>query len=378
MTSKERFLIALNRGRPDYVPASPDVSNMIPCKLTGKPFWEIYLYKNPPIYKAYLEVLKKYGFDGGWESTPGLGKSEDDKRKIRTEVIEKTNEKIVVREHVYTPDGELWQDLVYWRDNPPVEIRKYVKDTERDFPVYLKYFFPDPMSCDDKEFQQWKHELGYSGVSQLSIGLPGLNHLTAIFDGEQEQIIYAYYDNPALFGEYKEIYHDWIIKMTNRMVQARPDVILISSSGTLVFQTPEIFREFGLPSLKKITKIAKQANIPTLLHSCGKEKEMARICAEETELDGINPLEISPMGDCDLKELKQKYGDKLCLMGNLHTTDVMLRGSSEDVEKAAQKAIDDAGENGGFILSTGDQCPRDTPEENIYKFIEVARTYGKY
>ncbi|MDK2903726.1 MAG: hypothetical protein PWQ93_1645 [Clostridiales bacterium] len=60
------------------------------------------------------------------------------------------------------------------------------------------------------------------------------------------------------------------------------------------------------------------------------------------------------------------------------TTEVMLMGTVEDVEKAAKQAIDDAAKGGGFILSTGDQCGRDTPEENIFKMIEVARTYGRY
>jgi hypothetical protein len=31
-----------------------------------------------------------------------------------------------------------------------------------------------------------------------------------------------------------------------------------------------------------------------------------------------------------------------------------------------------------YGLSTGDQCGRDTPEENIFKLVEVAKTYGKY
>jgi uroporphyrinogen decarboxylase len=48
------------------------------------------------------------------------------------------------------------------------------------------------------------------------------------------------------------------------------------------------------------------------------------------------------------------------------------------VERAACAAIDAAGAGGGFILSTGDQCGRDTPDENIFKLIEVARTYGRY
>jgi len=40
--------------------------------------------------------------------------------------------------------------------------------------------------------------------------------------------------------------------------------------------------------------------------------------------------------------------------------------------------IDDTAEKGGFILSTGDQCGQDTPEENIRAMIETAKTYGKY
>ena len=39
------------------------------------------------------------------------------------------------------------------------------------------------------------------------------------------------------------------------------------------------------------------------------------------------------MGDCDLAELKRDFGHKLGLMGNLHTTDVMLRGSVKDVRR---------------------------------------------
>ena len=39
---------------------------------------------------------------------------------------------------------------------------------------------------------------------------------------------------------------------------------------------------------------------------------------------------------------------------------------------------DDAGAEGGFVLSTGDQCGRDTPEENILAMIETAKYYGKY
>ena len=67
MTHRER-LIAVMRGEiPDCVPVCPDISNMIPCRLTGKPFWDIYVYQNPPLWKAYLDAVKYFAIDGGFE-----------------------------------------------------------------------------------------------------------------------------------------------------------------------------------------------------------------------------------------------------------------------------------------------------------------------
>ena len=99
------------------------------------------------------------------------------------------------------------------------------------------------------------------------------------------------------------------------------------------------------------------------------------MAAEATSLTIIDPLEIPPMGDCNLAELKRLYGHKLVLKGNLHTTNVMLRGTVDDVSVASRKAIDDAAKGGRFILSTGDQCGRDTPDENLRAMIgaEIAR-----
>ena len=130
--------------------------------------------------------------------------------------------------------------------------------------------------------------------------------------------------------------------------------------------------------VKTIAQLCSEHGIPSYVHSCGPEKALIKICHDETQLTVIDPLEIPPMGDCNLKEIKQLYGDKLVLKGNLHTTNVMLRGSVEDVKRASRQAIDDAAKGGRFILSTGDQCGRDTPDENLFAMIETARTYGKY
>ncbi len=120
------------------------------------------------------------------------------------------------------------------------------------------------------------------------------------------------------------------------------------------------------------------AGIPTHVHSCGPERALVKIFAEETTLTVIDPLEVPPMGDCILSDLKRLYGGKLTLKGNLHTTEVILRSTVEDVIAASRRAIDDAAAGGRFILSTGDQCGRDTPDDNIRAMVETARTYGRY
>jgi len=379
MSSKERLLVAMQNKKPDMVPVAPDISNMIPCKLTGKPFWDIYLYNDPPLGYAYLEAVKKFKFDGWDCGYVGLGPSKYDKKEFKQEIISKTDEKIVVKETFKTSDGDLWQEIIFRPDYTPVVTKPLIKKIPDDFKIYIKYFFPDPAGSDDNEFQKWKKAVGDDGIVTCgSAYYPGFQMLVDMFDGHLEQITYAYYDYPELFDEYRDVCDDYIVKLTKRMIETKPDYIMLGASGTITLQSPELFRKFGLPTLKKVTKLAKEAGLPSLVHSCGKEKELVKICAEETDLSCINPLEIPPMGDCDLKELKEKYGSKIALMGNLHTTEVMLKGTVKDVENAAKKAIDHAGKDGGFILSTGDQCGRDTPEENIYKLVEVARSYGKY
>ena len=82
--------------------------------------------------------------------------------------------------------------------------------------------------------------------------------------------------------------------------------------------------------------------------------------------------------DCNLAEVKKLYGDRLALMGNLPTTTLMLSGTPEEVRRAAREAMDAAAEGGGFILSTGDQCGRDTPDENLFAMVDEARNYGVY
>ncbi len=377
MNSKERMLIAIKNGKPDMVPVAPDISCMIPCKLTKKPFWDICLYNNPPLWKAYLEALKYFKFDG-WFLYGMDGIVFEERHPICwNKEKRKENDRIIVNFTADTPAGALDYEMTYFRDNPPAITRKLIKDIVKDFPK-IQYLYEPPLSCNGKGLEKMRSELGESGILGVGIFYPGFSEWTSYFEGSLESVTYAYTDHKDKLCELYELQHKRMIKMLEMILELKPDFILTGSSGTISLSSPSLFREFGLKTLKGITSLAKEADIPTMLHSCGKERVLVEICANETDLNCINPLEIPLMGDCNLAEIKKTFGKRLALMGNLHTTGVMLKGTPADVEQAAKKAIDDAGEGGGFILSTGDQCGMNTPEENIFKMIKVARTYGRY
>jgi len=377
MTSRQRMMIAMTGGQPDRVPVAPDISNMIPCRLTGKPFWDIYLHGDPPLWRAYVDAVRHFGIDGWFTYGTAAFQHKDDRREWTSETVSRSDERIVTRTTCRTPAGDLGCETTYYVADPPTQTRKWITDFKADLPK-LRYFFPEITGCDPAPLEQMRAYLGDDGALGACIGVPGFQELFGWFDGGLEAVAYTWADHRDELREFVSWQERDVLRQIEMLLDARPDFLLLGASGLWTLNTPQAFRELSLPTLKLATRMAREAGVPTMLHSCGKERELVRICAEETDLDCINPLEPPPMGDCDLAEIRREFGSRLALMGNLHTTDVMLRGTPQQVLEAARQAIEAAGAGGGFILSTGDQCGRDTPDENIRALIAAAERYGRY
>jgi uroporphyrinogen decarboxylase len=371
------MLTAMTGGRPDRVPAAPDISNMIPCRLTGKPFWDIYMQGDPPLWRAYVDAARHFGIDGWFIYGTLDFRRTGDERHWKSETVSRTDERIVVRTTCQTPAGDLDGETTYYVADPPTQTRKWIKDFPDDL-AKLRYFFPRISGCDAAPLEEMRAYLGEDGALGASISVPGFQELFVWFDGGLEAVVYAWVDHHDALRDLVSWQEQEVLRQAEMLLAARPDFLLLGASGLVTLNTPVAFRELSLPTIQRVTRMAREAGVPTMLHACGKERELVRVCAEETDLDCINPLEPPPMGDCDLAEIKRSFGDRLALMGNLQTTDPMLRGTPEQVLAAAREAIEAAGAGGGFILSTGDQCGRDTPDANIRALVAAAEQYGRY
>lgn len=380
MTPKERFLTAIRNQVPDRVPATPDISNYIPCKRTGLPFWDIYFFEQIPLWRAYLAAAECYGMEAWIASAayaPLLYAPTDADVHVTYE-YHPDRHAMIRHTTWHTRLGTLTAADTCFRADPPSPTEKPIKDLARDLRAFL-LTRPMPVAVDMTQFHAMRaacdrlqQPLGFS------LSYPGLHMWMVYVEGGVEPLSYAEMDTPELLQEWFEHDLERGTRELELILSVKPDYLLFGGSGTITLASPELARKYAIPALKKWSAMCRQAGVPTMLHSCGKSRVLVDMLCEETDVNLINPLEHPPMGDVDLAEVKHARGHQIALMGNLHTTDVMLRGTPALVREKSLQAMADAGVGGGFILSTGDQCGRDTPDENLFALMETAREFGVY
>ncbi len=125
MTGKERLMTAFRRKKADHVPACPDISVMVPAKLTGRPFYELFLdgrehngWTSATFAEAYVNAVQYFGIDG-WYIYGGLKELKaPDAPEFKDTITDRPNGK-AVRRMAQTPLGPLTETEMYFADEPP-------------------------------------------------------------------------------------------------------------------------------------------------------------------------------------------------------------------------------------------------------------------
>ena len=137
-----------------------------------------------------------------------------------------------------------------------------------------------------------------------------------------------------------------------------------------VFLPPSIMDDLVWPYYRRIVKeIKKHKNVPVFAHSDGDLNQVLDKYVE-FEFDGLQSLQ--PSAGMDIKKIKHRYGDRLCLWGNLDLDYLMSFGTPEEVRKTVRETIDAANIDGGFILSTCNTMVDSIPPENVLAMMEEA------
>jgi uroporphyrinogen decarboxylase len=96
----------------------------------------------------------------------------------------------------------------------------------------------------------------------------------------------------------------------------------------------------------------------------------------ETGVDAINPLE--PVAGMDIARVKQRYGERVCLIGNIDCGDLLCSHTPEKVTAVVRETIRQGGEKGGYILSSSNTIHSSVKPENYRAMIEAGHRFGSY
>lgn len=194
----------------------------------------------------------------------------------------------------------------------------------------------------------------------------------------EENFLMDMIEHPRLVHELIEITQSYDLRVTERMVKAGVDVVVLGddyANNRAPLISPKHFREFILPGLKRAVDNAHAAGAYVVKHTDGNIMPIIDMIIE-TGIDAINPLE--PVAGMDIRHIKQKYGDRVAIIGNIDCGRLLCHAPAEEVRQVTRETINVAAPGGGFCLSSSNSIHSSVNPENYYAMVETLRQYGDY
>lgn len=146
-----------------------------------------------------------------------------------------------------------------------------------------------------------------------------------------------------------------------------------SSSGLLM--RPQELQRLWEPRIAQVIEPMKAQGIIPLLHSDGDVHDMIPTIID-VGFQVLQPLQ--PCGKLDIYEVKERWGDRLCLFGNIDVTTTLSLGTPEQVVADVKEHIDRLAPGGGYVCGSSKYIDNNVPPENFQAMIETIHTYGRY
>jgi uroporphyrinogen decarboxylase len=166
------------------------------------------------------------------------------------------------------------------------------------------------------------------------------------------------------------------MRIVERAIRAGAEVIILgddyaSNKGPMM--SPAVFAHFILPRLKRMVDMIHEEGALAIKHSDGNLDPILEMIVSVGP-DGLNPIE--PVAGMDLKTIKQRVGDQVCLVGNIDCAHLLPHGTPEQVRQAVRQAIADAAPGGGFILSSSNSIHSSCDPRNFVAMVRACHEFG--
>jgi len=337
MTGLERCMTALRRGQPDRVPV-----------------WEL-IVNQPVIDGLYPEGISYHDFV--------------ERELDGVTVVENQRFEDLGGGHYRDEWGIVWQRDAYgigYAVGHPLESWDGLAD----------YSAPDPEA--DHRLETLGQLIDRFGGEKAIVFLGHDTFEFCHYLRGMDRLLMDYVLEPERVQELSRIIIDYKKRVMQRALELGANIGLTGDDYChrhAPIMSPAHFQQFILPYLAEIVQVTHQAGAPFVKHTDGNIWPILDMMVE-AGIDAIDPLE--PIAGMDIGRVKQRYGDRLALCGNVDCGELLSRGTPEQVVEATKETIAKASPGGGHILASSNSIHPAVRPGNYRAMLDTARQWGVY
>ncbi len=190
-----------------------------------------------------------------------------------------------------------------------------------------------------------------------------------------ERFFYALYDDRDFVREVIRRRSEWFIELARYAERLGADYVIMGDDVAYkgkTFVSPEDFRDLAIPHYKQI---AASLKVPLFWHTDGFIEPYLEL-AIEAGIKGIHPLE--PAAGNDLGRIKEEYGERLVLIGNVDATTVLRGTDLAAVRQEVDRCYCQAKRGGGYMLETSSSLNSECSFEAAREMYRYGLLTGAY
>ena len=341
MDSEERVLRALNLEEPDQVPMfelginDPKVEEILGRRMTDEESTEMFV-------TAY--------------------------RKLKLDIVPTWLDELIFYKGGIDPVGREY----YWDEEARTDwyVRGLVKN-EAD----LEKFSPDP--SDERYYKRTKKTVKLAKEDLFILGAMNGPFQYVSQSMGLEYFLRGFYLSPDLMKRSFDLRTRFVIETAKRMIDLGVDGIILCEDSADTHGphiSPRLYEEYVFPCHRRcVEEIGK--TVPVLVHCCGSIWPIIDLLFK-AGFAGIHPLE--PVAGMNIRRVKEKYGDKWCLLGNVDCSQTLCIKDKNEVVEETKLCLESAAPGGGLILSSSNSVHNAVKIENFLEMLRTGRKYGRY
>jgi len=361
------MLIALERGKPDRLPATVHQ-------------WQGYHLDTYLNGISELEAFERFGLDAQIQYFQDMGQfwlPDADFTALNTpqwtdevEVISDDPDDRIVHHTIRTPEGTLTYKTAGNRTT--TWITEYLVKHDDDITLIEKYM-PVP-KLDPKPVNALYDTIGDRGILRGFVWGDQAGcwqHACCLVD--VNDLILACVDKPDWVHEFLRILLDKKLTFVTSMERAKFDLIETgggASSSTLI--SPAIHEQFCLPYDRTLHDALHELGFKITYHTCGGTLGIEEMIVDNgcDASETLAPPSIG--GNQEPWEFKNKVATRLALIGGIDQFSVLTSGTQQQIRDTVFELFEKVGCDGGYICSMADHF-FDTPPEKLKWYAEAAR-----